>query len=627
MAATMRIPTEFTAVDKFTSVVSKMTAGVSNFSKSTHSAIDRVNTKVNGLWNSMDGLSQIALGAGFVGLGAAGVSSVMEYEDALASFRTIVSDLSDKDFKKYSNAIGIVANDTRKSTIDVAKSFEKIAGLNSTFAQTESGLAAVSKASITLSKASGDELGLAAENLVGIMNQFNLGAMESDRVINVLAAGQAVGAASITQSAEAYKNFGAVAKGANITLEESQALVQTLGKFNMFGAEAGTKLRGVTLQLQKAGLGYASGQFNINDALKDATEITKGLSTQQAKDTFILKTFGAENITAGKILLDNIEVYKDYVKGVTGTSEAQKAAEINTATLSAKWDELKNSLVNVLTTNDQTNGVLDTTKGLLGFVSDNLGTILKVLGYVIGAFVTFKAIVLASTIVSGAYNIALGVMGALSGKAAIGIGANSIALGAYKTVLAVVTAAQWAWNAAMTANPIGLIIVAIGALIALVVAAIVYWEDWGAAVLLFTGPLGIVINLIMSLRKHWDSIKEAFATGGIIAGFKRLGAVILDSVLYPIQQLLGMLAKIPGVGSMLAPALKGVEVLRQKLNVTDEKKVEVVAPKQEAMKQQANGQLQGNINLNVNDKNRNLSGVQTDFSGIPVKTTTTLGQR
>lgn len=627
MAATMRIPTEFTAVDKFTSVVSKMTAGVSNFSKSTHSAIDRVNTKVNGLWNSMDGLSQIALGAGFVGLGAAGVSSVMEYEDALASFRTIVSDLSDKDFKKYSNAIGMVANDTRKSTIDVAKSFEKIAGLNSTFAQTESGLAAVSKASITLSKASGDELGLAAENLVGIMNQFNLGAMESDRVINVLAAGQAVGAASITQSAEAYKNFGAVAKGANITLEESQALVQTLGKFNMFGAEAGTKLRGVTLQLQKAGLGYASGQFNINDALKDATEITKGLSTQQAKDTFILKTFGAENITAGKILLDNIEVYKDYVKGVTGTSEAQKAAEINTATLSAKWDELKNSLVNVLTTNDQTNSVLDTTKGVLGFVSDNLSTILKVLGYVIGAFVTFKAIVLASTIVSGAYNIALGIMGALSGKAAIGIGASNIALGAYKATLAIVTAAQWAWNVAMTMNPIGLIIVGIGALIALVVSAIAYWEDWGAAIMLISGPIGWIINLIMSLRKHWDSIKEAFSTGGIIAGFKRLGAVILDSVLYPIQQLLGMLAKIPGVGALLAPALKGVEVLRQKLGVSDEKKVEVVAPKQEAMKQQANGQLQGNINLNVNDKNRNVSSVQSDFSGIPVKTTTTIGQR
>lgn len=627
MAATMRIPTEFTAVDKFTSVVSKMTAGVSNFSKSTHSAIDRVNTKVNGLWNSMDGLSQLALGAGFVGLGAAGVSSVMEYEDALASFRTIVSDLSDKDFKKYSNAIGMVANDTRKSTIDVAKSFEKIAGLNSTFAKTESGLAAVSKASITLSKASGDDLGLAAENLVGIMNQFNLGAMESDRVINVLAAGQAVGAASITQSAEAYKNFGAVAKGANITLEESQALVQTLGKFNMFGAEAGTKLRGVTLQLQKAGLGYASGQFNINDALADAVKKTNSLRSAREKDAYILKTFGAENITAGKILLSNIDIYQEYVKGVTGTSEAQKAAEINTATLSAKWDELKNSLINVLTTNDQTNSVLDTTKGVLGFVSDNLGTILKVLGFVVAGFVTFKAIVLASTIVSGAYNIALGIMGALSGKAAIGIGANNIALGAYKATLAIVTAAQWAWNVAMTMNPIGLIVIGIAALIALVVSAIAYWEDWGAAIMLISGPIGWIINLIMSLRKHWDSIKEAFSTGGIIAGFKRLGAVILDSVLYPIQQLLGMLAKIPGVGALLAPALKGVEVLRAKLGVSDEKKVEVVAPKQEAMKQQANGQLQGNINLNVNDKNRNLSGVQTDFSGIPVKTTTTIGQR
>jgi len=627
MAATMRIPTEFTAVDKFTSVVSKMTAGVSNFSKSTHSAIDRVNSKVNGLWSSMDGFSQLALGAGFVGLGAAGVKSVMEYEDALASFRTIVSDLSDKDFAKYSSAIGMVANETKKSTIDVAKSFEKIAGLNSTFAQTETGLAAVSKASITLSKASGDELGVAAENLVGIMNQFNLGAMESDRVINVLAAGQAVGAASITQSAEAYKNFGAVAKGANITLEESQALVQTLGKFNMFGAEAGTKLRGVTLQLQKAGLGYASGQFNINDALADAVKKTNSLRSAREKDAYILKTFGAENITAGKILLSNIDVYKDYVKGVTGTSEAQKAAKINTSTLSSKWDELKNSLINVLTTNDKTNGVLDTTKGVLGFISNNLSTILKVLGFVIAAFVTFKAIVLASTIISGAYNIALGVMGALSGKAAIGIGANNIALGAYRATLGIATAAQWAWNVAMTANPVGLIIVGVAALIALIVSAIAYYDEWGAAILALMGPFGSIVNLIMSLRKHWDSIKEAFATGGIIAGFKRLGAVILDSVLYPIQQLLGMLAKIPGVGSMLAPALKGVETLRKNLGVSDEKKVEIVAPKQEAMKQQSAGQLNGNINLNVNDKNKNISNVKTDFSGIPVKTTSTIGQR
>ncbi len=101
MANTMRIPTEFSAVDKFSSVVAKMSAGVSSFTKSTGAAVQRVNTKINSVFNSLGSLSQLALGLGFAGIFAAGITSVKDYETAVASFRTIVSDLSDKDFAKY----------------------------------------------------------------------------------------------------------------------------------------------------------------------------------------------------------------------------------------------------------------------------------------------------------------------------------------------------------------------------------------------------------------------------------------------------------------------------------------------------------------------------------------------
>ena len=53
--------------------------------------------------------------------------------------------------------------------------------------------------------------------------------------------------------------------------------------------------------------------------------------------------------------------------------------------------------------------------------------------------------------------------------------AVNIVQGAWAAIQGVCTAAQWALNAAMTANPIGIIIVAIGALIAIGVAM---WMNW-----------------------------------------------------------------------------------------------------------------------------------------------------
>jgi hypothetical protein len=140
------------------------------------------------------------------------------------------------------------------------------------------------------------------------------------------------------------------------------------------------------------------------------------------------------------------------------------------------------------------------------------------------------------------------------------------------------TAAQWMLNIAMNANPIGLIITGVAALIGLVAVVITYWDDWGAALSIFLGPLGLVISLIQSFRNHWDSITEAFEKGGIVEGIKKIGAVLLDAVLYPLQQLLQGIASIDptGIAQKGLNALKG---FRTKLELTegDPKKEKVKA--------------------------------------------------
>lgn len=153
---------------------------------------------------------------------------------------------------------------------------------------------------------------------------------------------------------------------------------------------------------------------------------------------------------------------------------------------------------------------------------------------------------------------ALGMGGtAITGMISIG-GQLFQMLGKLANITKLNTKAQWLWNAAMNANPIGLIIAAIVALIAIVVVAIKHWDDWGAALMVFLGPVGLIISSFKSIYDHWESIKQAFQTEGIIGGLKRIGVVILDALLKPLQQVLELAAKFDPTGL----AQKGLDALK-----------------------------------------------------------------
>jgi TP901 family phage tail tape measure protein len=147
---------------------------------------------------------------------------------------------------------------------------------------------------------------------------------------------------------------------------------------------------------------------------------------------------------------------------------------------------------------------------------------------------------------------------------------------AVKLATTVWTGVQWALNAALTANPIGLIIVSIAALIAVIVIAIKYWDEiteWIdknsekvlAYINIITGPFGIIFSVIKELKDNWGAIVEAFKTEGMIAGLKRLGGVLFSAILAPIQGLLEILSHIPLIGEKIAPAAEKIKDFRNQL--------------------------------------------------------------
>jgi TP901 family phage tail tape measure protein len=486
MAGAFTIPTIYTAVDQMSPTVQRMRQNVIGFGNSAEAAINRVERGVRklGLGEVQKQLlSMVSTGAALAGafqLGSFSFNSLADYETAVDSFRVIVSDLNDSQFAPFQNKINEVAKTTKRSGTEVAQAFEQIASKNATFAQTAEGLGQVTQASITLAKAARMDLGVAAENLVGIMNQFSFGADKANRTINVLAAGQAVGAASITQTAEAFVNLGPTAAGANVTLEESVGLIQTLAKFSLYGADAGTALRGSIIKLQKAGLGYKSGQFSINDALDDTNKLLDKLHTAKQKDALITAIFGIHNITAGKILTANRDTYHQFTKAVTGTSEAQKGADINSGNLRTTIQQLSAGWVNMLTASDKVGSGMTAISDAAKWLTVNLDSVVSTAVNAVKVFIAYKAIMFTAKSAMLAWNITLGISSALQGASSLAMAGNTTALTAQRIALwltrsalmgetvatAAATEATWSFNAALAANPIGFIVLGITALVA-----------------------------------------------------------------------------------------------------------------------------------------------------------------
>jgi hypothetical protein len=229
--------------------------------------------------------------------------------------------------------------------------------------------------------------------------------------------------------------------------------------------------------------------------------------------------------------------------------------------------------------------VLPLMKSMINWAKENPNTLKTIVGLTVGlsalSFVVsgvssaiwlVSKAMLATTAIQWLWATAQAVTLALQGKTILFLQGNTTAMIAYKVITGAVTAAQWLWNAAMAANPIGAIILGIAAMVAIITVVIVKWNDWGAAISVVMGPLGMVISMIQSFRRNWDMVTNAFTKGGILAGIKAIGRTILDSLIMPVQQLIGLIGKITGIQSIKNLA-KVMDIYRKGIGVnttTDE---------------------------------------------------------
>jgi TP901 family phage tail tape measure protein len=386
--------------------------------------------------------------------------------------------------------------------------------------------------SATLAQAAGLSIDDAANSLAATISQYGLAATDAQRVMNVLAAGSREGAAEVVDLAASFKVVGAAASSLGVDVEHTAGALEVLAGANIKGAEAGTALRNILLSL-KTKLGIDTNVTDLSDAL--------GILKSRLHDTqFLATVFGRENITAATYLIQNADAVRQMTDAVTATSAAEEQAAIRNATWAHSVEVARANIEDWKISLGNTFGAFGAYSSILAENAEHVTALAETTILLKDGFA--KAI-------HGISSFATLSVRLLHNPAA---SMRLLRLNVNRYIRSVKTAitstkawgvAQKAFNFIASMNPIGLIVIAITALVAGIVACITHFKTWGETVLECMGPVGW---LIASIVRHWDSLKKAFTEGGFVAGIKRLGAVLLDALLHPMQKLLGWIAKLTG---------------------------------------------------------------------------------
>lgn len=615
------LPAAFTAVDKVSSVVRKIGRNIDSFAQKAEVRINRVDRAFNRLTPSIGKtfkqLLAFASFTFFISQGIQAVNVAKDFEQANANLASVMGTTvqANKALAKDAERLGSV---TAKSAIEVVSLQEAYARLG--FTQTE--ILDVTEATISGSIAMNAALDETA-NLTGAMIRTfdKFSSADAPQILDQMTLATQKSALNFEKLNTALPIVSGAANAAGINFSQLLALLGKLSDAGIDASSSSTSLRNIFLESAKRGESY--------------DQILARIVQNQDKLTAANDKFGKRAAVSGVILANNLQATADLTATLDKAAKGQEMAGVATATANKQLDTFQGSLTllqsaieGLIIKISNSTGALGGFRNVVDFVTKNIETIAKWIARLVGLFILIKAAILLSRTALIAYNIILGITGALSGKAAIGIGKNIVALKAYRVAATIASIAAKVWAVALNLGiwPITLIALGIAALIGIVTLIIKKWEKWGAALSIILGPIGLIIGLIQSLRKNWEMVKNAFKTGGIIGGLKAIGKVFLDVILFPVQQLLQLLSKLPGkIGSAAEKGALKIQETRENLGVnTGPKEVaqSVQEPanidkvKSETFTEQITKKVeQQNLNININDP---TGRTNSDLNGNPI---------
>ncbi|HZK96909.1 MAG TPA: phage tail tape measure protein [Prolixibacteraceae bacterium] len=228
----------------------------------------------------------------------------------------------------------------KQSADAIIDAYTKVGSQRPELLANKEALAAVTQEAIILSEAAKSELEPAVDGLTMALNQFDLGADQSRRIINILAAGSMVGAGEIPYLTAAMEKSGTTASMMKIPMEQWAGAIEAIAPYYSEAATAGNSFDKVLLTMKEKQIGYVNGVFDMNIAIAQ-------LEKKFASGTTSVDIFQKEHSKMGELLVREKGKIAEYTTAVTGSNIAIEQAAKNTDNEAAKRAQAQNKINNL----------------------------------------------------------------------------------------------------------------------------------------------------------------------------------------------------------------------------------------------------------------------------------------
>lgn len=413
---------------------------------------------------------------------------------------------------------GVSAGDAARAMTELAKG-----GLD-----VDASMQAV-RGTLQLAGAASVDAATAATIQADALSAFQLKASEANRVADLLAGAANASTSEVTDIAQALGQAGTVAAGFGVSIEDTVTSLAMFSNFGIKGSDAGTLMKtslqaitdgGKPAQAAIKALGLelynAQGQFvGYPQMLEQVAAASKTMSDEQFQAA-TATLFGSDAMRASMIAAKGGSAGFDQIReAVTRQGIAADVAAAKAQGLPGAWANFQNTVDSVKMRvydliDGPLEGLLNKLSGIPAFVERN-STAFKVL-----------AAIITTAAVPAMTMFAIAQAKAVGASIAAGVASLVASWGKLAGVLKLSAAAQWLLNAAMTANPIGLIIAGIAALTAGLVWFFTKTETgrkiWDTVWTAIKNVAGTVFDFLKSAMETvgekiawlWDKAKAAF---------------------------------------------------------------------------------------------------------------------
>lgn len=526
MAGRFSVEAVFKATDRITAPVSKMQNRVGKFTRSTEKnfrKMDRAAGKfIGGLKKgaTVVAASAAVMAAAFVPLVATGA----EFEQAITNVGAVGLKTRAEIAPLEQQALQL-GRTTKFTATQAANAMEVLARAG--FKNQD--ILAATPAVLSAAAASGLEIAEVADHVSNALKGMGLEADQAARVADVLALASSKTNSSIGSLGESLSNVSSTARELNVPIEDTVAAVALLQDVGLDASVAGsafntmlTKMAaptaGMQKKMQRLGISFKDSKGNmlpLQNVLEQLSKASKRVGGNFDKVAFLAELVGLRGQKAASNLATLFEKGKlgELTKQLEdATGSAEKMAKLRMGTFQGSLLLLGSAVdaVKVKIFGMNEGPLKDVVDRMTAWVSANEDLIASK----VGGFM--------STLIDN-----LGAVIKWGKRIGIAVGVILALTAALKTFIIVMTAV----NMVMALNPVGLIVIGIGLLIAAIAAAIIWWDKLKAAFMGLPAPIKIllaVLNAPIALMiagaalivKAWEPVKTFFVDlwDGILKG-------------------------------------------------------------------------------------------------------------